>query len=136
MSSRVSAVCLRLPAPLLAAALWYLSSQSKLPVEVPLFGFDKVAHFGAYALFAACAYLWFLPRAAFSRPRFAYWLSVSIAVLWGALDEVHQSFVPGRFASVWDLLADTLGALVGAWCMARLVIAARAFFTPKSSNKP
>ena len=29
------------------------------------------------------------------------------------VDEVHQSFVPGRDASVYDWLADTLGAGFG-----------------------
>jgi VanZ family protein len=30
------------------------------------------------------------------------------------VDEIHQSFVPGRDANVWDWVADTLGALAGA----------------------
>ncbi|MDY0004038.1 MAG: VanZ family protein [Polyangia bacterium] len=35
------------------------------------------------------------------------------AVAFGALDELHQSFVPGRIASFRDLGLDALGALVG-----------------------
>jgi VanZ family protein len=30
----------------------------------------------------------------------------------GASDEWHQSFVPGRFTDFWDWLADTLGAAI------------------------
>jgi len=30
-------------------------------------------------------------------------------ILWGLSDEFHQSFVPGRDASGWDLLADAVG---------------------------
>jgi VanZ family protein len=37
-----------------------------------------------------------------------------IASAFGATDEVHQSFVPGRNADVADWVADTLGAAVGA----------------------
>lgn len=44
-----------------------------------------------------------------------------------ALDELHQSFVPGRGPSVWDVGIDTLGVLVGmllvlalGWCYRRL----------------
>jgi VanZ family protein len=36
-----------------------------------------------------------------------------LAVLYAVTDEFHQSFVPGRFASLWDVLIfDNLGALV------------------------
>jgi VanZ family protein len=38
--------------------------------------------------------------------------SVLIASLYGASDELHQYFVPGRSAEVADWVADTLGALV------------------------
>ena len=37
-----------------------------------------------------------------------------LAVLYGLGDEVHQSFVPGRDASVGDVVADAAGALLGA----------------------
>jgi len=38
------------------------------------------------------------------------WIFVAVAA-WGAMDEVHQSFVPGRDASVLDLMTDSAGAL-------------------------
>ena len=37
-----------------------------------------------------------------------------LAVAFGVTDEVHQSFVPGRNADLMDLVADTLGASLGA----------------------
>ena len=36
--------------------------------------------------------------------------TLTICILYGIGDEFHQSFIPGRFASVADLIADTLGA--------------------------
>lgn len=36
------------------------------------------------------------------------------ALLYGLTDEYHQSLVPGREADVLDLLADTVGGLLGA----------------------
>jgi len=35
----------------------------------------------------------------------------------GALDELHQYFVPGRSALVTDVLLDTASAALGALCM-------------------
>lgn len=42
------------------------------------------------------------------------WLAWCFAILYAMTDEFHQSFVPGRYASVWDVLIfDNLGALIG-----------------------
>lgn len=41
-------------------------------------------------------------------------LAVLISALYGVTDELHQSFVPGRFADAWDLLKDVAGAAAGA----------------------
>jgi VanZ family protein len=38
------------------------------------------------------------------------------AVLYAITDEFHQSFVPGRGASIWDVVVfDNLGALISLW---------------------
>lgn len=42
------------------------------------------------------------------------WLLLALACF-GALDEVHQSFVPGRFASFMDFGLNLVGILVGWW---------------------
>ena len=39
-------------------------------------------------------------------------LAVSIAVAYGAFDELHQSFVPGRDVSFRDWISDSIGALI------------------------
>jgi VanZ family protein len=41
-------------------------------------------------------------------------LVAGIASLYGATDEVHQLFVPGRNCNAWDWAADTVGAALGA----------------------
>ena len=43
-----------------------------------------------------------------------------LAALYAILDEVHQSFVPSRTGSVWDVLTDIMGALLGLVIYVRL----------------
>lgn len=44
-----------------------------------------------------------------------------VGSVYGAVDEFHQRFVPGRVCDLRDWIADTVGALVGAlgWGMAK-----------------
>ena len=43
-------------------------------------------------------------------------LAALISLIYGCLDEFHQAFVPGRYASVQDVLLNTLGVAAGTWC--------------------
>jgi VanZ family protein len=47
--------------------------------------------------------------------------AIAIVAAYAALDEFHQSFVPGRGASVWDVLLDASGG-VAAQLLAALVM--------------
>jgi VanZ family protein len=39
-----------------------------------------------------------------------------LAVFYAVTDELHQSFVPGRHPSLWDvILFDNFGALISLW---------------------
>ena len=72
----------------------------------------KGGHMIGYALLAL-SYSWALGFQPEKR-----WLAWCFAILYAATDEFHQSFVPGRFPSVWDVLIfDNLGALVSLWML-------------------
>jgi VanZ family protein len=43
-----------------------------------------------------------------------------MASLYGVFDEWHQSFVPGRYASLTDVALDVAGAVLGIWLAARM----------------
>jgi hypothetical protein len=43
----------------------------------------------------------------------------AIASAYGVFDEWHQSFVPGRYASLTDVVLNVLGALLGIWLATR-----------------
>jgi VanZ family protein len=57
-------------------------------------------------------------------PRDAAYLAILVAVSFALTDELHQSFVPGRHASVLDIGFDYAGA-AGACLLARRVIERR-----------
>jgi VanZ family protein len=104
---------LKLPALVLAAGIWYLSSQPVLPQPEGLLGFDKFQHFLAYFVLTAAIALWFSRekwRRGFGFPA----LAAALGSLYGVVDEIHQRFVPNRTCDVRDWLSDTLGALVAA----------------------
>jgi VanZ family protein len=44
----------------------------------------------------------------------AIWITIILGTLYGLGDEWHQAFVPGREASLWDALFDSLGVLTAA----------------------
>jgi VanZ family protein len=38
--------------------------------------------------------------------------AIATGLIWGAIDEFHQYFVPGRMCSIWDFVADATGIVV------------------------
>jgi VanZ family protein len=95
------------PALLWAAAVFWLSSRSRL-VEMPdALSWDKLQHCAAYAVGGAA-----IAHAVGMRGR-GPWLAVALGVLYGASDEIHQRFVPGRSSEVGDFVADALGVAAG-----------------------
>ena len=85
-----------------------------MPDVVPEILFlDKLLHIIEYAV------LGFLLIRSFNNSHFTQSfesmsiMSVFIAAAYGLSDEIHQQFVPFREASIYDLLADTIGAFLG-----------------------
>ncbi len=97
------------PALAYAVLLWWLSSQPA--IDIPAGLSDKLLHAAAYALFGAL--LWRASSGRFlARPsKGAVTLAVGLSGLYAALDEFHQSFVPGRIASLGDTGADLAGSV-------------------------
>jgi VanZ family protein len=50
------------------------------------------------------------------------WLAWLFAILYAVTDEYHQSFVPGRHPTAFDVLVfDNVGALISVWLSGRLL---------------
>ena len=63
---------------------------------------DKAMHFIAYAVFTVLGYR------AVKQPQYFMYVCIAIVAYSGAM-ELAQSFMPNRFMSIYDLLANTLG---------------------------
>lgn len=97
---------------LLWASLTFLLTSlpnAELPVR---FRFaDKVAHLGFYGMMGVLCGLW--RRASGASPGQAVLQALLFIAVAGAVDEVHQYWIPGRTMSRFDWLADLLGGGTG-----------------------
>lgn len=102
----------QLPAILYALLIFTLSSLSKLPsVHTGFRMIDKIAHFAEYFIFGALLAIAFAKSPLRTPLKVTLAISAAVGILYGAYDEIHQSFVPGREAAVADWLADAAGML-------------------------
>jgi len=98
------------PVVIYMVAIFYASSLTNPPVPANT---DKPIHWLAYlglAVLVVRALAGGLPRRISLGVAAA---AVAITIAYGATDEVHQLFVPGRTGDVYDLMADAAGALAG-----------------------
>ena len=73
-------------------------------------------HAGEYFLLVILTYR--LLRLKLNQPEnFIYLLSFTTSIMYAISDEVHQYFVPGRFATLTDLIFDTSGIIIGLFCI-------------------
>lgn len=94
-------------AVLWAAMIWYLSSRSSFGTSMGWIPgvLWNCAH---VVVFGVLAGLILLSSQGNIAVRFR--LAVSMTVFYGAIDELHQGFVPGRGMDLWDVCSDGLGA--------------------------
>ena len=107
--------------PFVAAlvVVFWLSSLSRVPVAHLYW--DKLLHAVGYAVLGVLALRAF--HGGFWRLRLEPTLYAALVViLWGISDEFHQSFVPGRDASPWDVLADVAGFAIAVLLFATLTL--------------
>ncbi len=106
------------------AVVFWLSSRSDVPGARYIW--DKLLHTIGYAGLGVLALRAF--HGGFERPRWTATCYAGLTViLWGISDEFHQSFVPGRDATAWDVVADAVGFAVAVGIFAALTArAARA----------
>jgi VanZ family protein len=107
-------------ATLWAALVYYLSDQPSIEIT-PLFRHqDKLLHLCAYFVLGFFT-LGALRADLRGHSPGQFWLVSALCGIYGLLDEYHQSFVPGRDATLADVMADLTGAVLGAGILFLLV---------------
>lgn len=104
-----------LPLLVYSGAIFWASHQSA--PFTPDLGFqwqDKLYHFGAYFMYGLVV-LFALPALFPRLSQRKTTLVIIIAVMcYGASDEFHQYFIPGRSSEILDWCADSLGGIAAA----------------------
>jgi len=112
------ALFLKLWVPVIAwMGVIYLTSSlpgSKIPkVDIP--NIDKIAHFLEYFIFSMLLMRAFTNSTKSFNLTALIILSIMITSLYGFSDEWHQRFVSGRMSDLFDVLADSIGSIAGAF---------------------
>lgn len=104
MLLRVSLICI-------VIGILYLSLT---PSETLTVGNDKISHFIAYSCLMLNIGMLIMPM------RSKLWLGMLAAIVFGGLIEVCQHFIPGRFMSWGDVLANSIGVCIG--CLLAIIL--------------
>lgn len=72
---------------------------------------DKFVHVVLYAVLSGFSLRTFISVKVMAK-HYAVFSTVLLAVVWGVLDEVHQSEVTGRSSEISDVFADGFGAVL------------------------
>jgi VanZ family protein len=106
---------LLLPPLAVMAAIFLLSAQTS-GGDHDLFTLltRKLGHVTEYAVLTFCWWRAFTGLGTPRDPRAAIFLAVSIALVYAASDEFHQTFVSGRVGTPVDVAIDSIGMTIAA----------------------
>lgn len=98
----------------IAVVIFLLSAQSKLSISkvISFPCLDKFLHACAFGSLAFTLSYWFSADKWLRKPLKYFAIVCCVIACYGITDEMHQVFVPGRDASVYDWFADCVGAIL------------------------
>ncbi|RJP18105.1 MAG: VanZ family protein [Deltaproteobacteria bacterium] len=93
-----------------------------------------MAHFGFYGVAGFLCVLW--RRESGRRAGSAVAFAVAFVALFGAVDEIHQFWIPGRSMDIFDWAADFAGGGSGAFFSAIAAGRVRFLLSPENQSVP
>ena len=113
MNLQLTTVLRMVPLAVAMGTIFFLSHQPGDSLSLPLLpGSDKLAHMIAYGVLEGTVLFALSEHLKNTKPRIVMLFSLAFCFLYGISDEFHQSFIPGRTTSVYDLAADCVGAVM------------------------
>ena len=103
----------------IAGTIWYLSSIPIDPVPEIEFKYKtQIYHFGIFFLLSLSTIVSFSNC---GKSENGKGIAILFSILYALIDELHQSFIPGRNVSAGDFITDSLGiALAGVFYSFRI----------------
>jgi len=99
------------PLIIYASLIFFISSQPQQVVEGFLNGIevkDKIFHIVEFFILS----IFIFRLLEFYQVKHRYIITIIISTMYGVTDEIHQLFVPGKYYSILDIVANFLGSTV------------------------
>ncbi len=97
----------------IALALGMLLPSEQIP-ESQLWSNDKLVHLGVFMIYSFSWSVAFMGLRPVQSTKIKLLVrALTICIVYGAVLEFLQQFIPGRMTDIYDLLANTLGAVMG-----------------------
>ena len=98
---------------LYCAGIFWESSQSQpVKTDIHFAQDDKVAHILLFGGLTAIVTLGIRRSGKPVKPAWQFWAPIVFATIYGISDEFHQRFTPMRTCDIFDVMADTTGAVL------------------------
>jgi len=103
---------------------WFVPDIDPVALERTILFARKGVHFVTFGILAALLFRALSPRMEDAWVPATGWKAWGITVAYAVSDELHQTVVPSRVGSPWDVLIDAFGAAVAVvilrrWCRRR-----------------
>lgn len=99
---------------------WFVPDISRPNLERCVLWARKAVHFGTFAVLAGLTFRALAEGTRPFAPGLIAALSWGVAVAYAIGDEYHQTFVPSRVGSGWDVTLDAFGAAAAVAILARI----------------